>query len=78
VCLAYVAVCRATDTLTLVKDPKRVKGYKATYRLLGVLMLALPSIDAILVSFFKYDGLKNGHVRIRAFNGLRPLLLLSR
>jgi len=54
VCLAYVAVFRATDTLTLVKNPKRVKGYKATYRLLGGLMLALPAAAAILVSVFEY------------------------
>lgn len=54
VCLAYVAVFRATDTLTLVKDQKRVRGYKATYRLLGVLMLGLPAVAAILVSLFEY------------------------
>jgi hypothetical protein len=55
VCLAYVAVFRATDTLTLIKDRKRVIRYTSIYRGLGVAMLALPVAAAILVSAFQYD-----------------------
>lgn len=54
VCLAYVAVFRATDTLTLVNDPKRAAKYKAIYRLLGLAMLVLPVIAAVLVSAFEF------------------------
>ena len=54
VCLAYVALFRATDTLVLVKDPKRVAKYKMMYRLLGVAMLVLPVIAATLVSAFEF------------------------
>jgi hypothetical protein len=67
VCLAYVAVFRATDTLTLVTDAKRVKRYKSIYRSLGIAMLALPAIAAILVSAFEFDRAEGETKRVVFF-----------
>ena len=40
--IAYVPLFRAGDTLRLLRDPVRAARLRATYRLLGALMVALP------------------------------------
>lgn len=41
-CLAYVSVFRASDTLSLVRDTSRAKRLQSLYRTLGVVMIASP------------------------------------
>lgn len=43
-CLAYVSVFRAGDTLSLIRDTRRARALRRTYRLLGVAMLASPLV----------------------------------
>ena len=40
--VAYVCVFRSGDTLRLLRDEARAAAFRATYRLLGVLMVGLP------------------------------------
>lgn len=40
--IAYVCVFRAHDTLSILKDPVRVRMFRAAYRLLGTLMVGMP------------------------------------
>ncbi len=47
-CIAYVSIFRATDTVGLIKDPARKKRYARTYKILGLLMIASPAIAVIL------------------------------
>lgn len=51
-CIAYVCLFRASDTLTLLKDPARIRRYKRTYRFLGIMMVASPLIAMLLTIFF--------------------------
>jgi hypothetical protein len=44
ICLAYVAVFRAADTLSLIRDVRRARALQRVYRLLGVMMLASPLV----------------------------------
>lgn len=56
VCIAYVCIFRASDTLTLIKDDAKRKRYRRGYKLLGVLMLASPVIAFILSSILKLQN----------------------
>jgi hypothetical protein len=47
-CIAYVCVFRASDTLGLMKDSACERRYRRTYRLLGILMVLSPLPAAIL------------------------------
>ena len=47
-CIAYVSVFRAGDTLSLIKDPKNAQKLRATYRALGVAMLVSPIVAVVL------------------------------
>ena len=42
ICLAYVAVFRAADTLSLIRDIRRARALQRMYRGLGIVMLASP------------------------------------
>ena len=48
VAIAYVAVFRAADTLSLIRDTRRAKRLRAFYRGLGVLMVASPLVAVVL------------------------------
>lgn len=47
-CIAYVAIFRASDTLSLIADPQRAQRLKHTYRILGVIMAVSPLIAVVL------------------------------
>ena len=49
ICIAYVCLFRASDTLELLRDKSQIQKYKRTYRTFGVLMILSP-IAAVLVS----------------------------
>lgn len=51
VCIAYVAVFRAVDTVRLLEQkhgPKAAKWFRAAYRVLGAAMVGLPGAAALL------------------------------
>jgi hypothetical protein len=48
-CIAYVCLFRAMDTLSLLDDPQRVARYKRSYRILGASMVISP-VAALLVN----------------------------
>jgi hypothetical protein len=48
-CIAYVCLFRASDTLALLSDPRKIRHYHRTYRTLGVVMVASP-LAAFVVS----------------------------
>lgn len=47
-CIAYVCLFRAKDTLHLVREPKLRALYRGAYRTLGVLLVVLPAAAAAL------------------------------
>ena len=55
VALAYVAVFRSGDTLSLITNPTRVTYYRSIYRTLGAAMIVAPATAAFLVSVWQYD-----------------------
>lgn len=55
VCIAYVCIFRAGDTLTLIQDEARRRRYQRSYRLLGVAMVALPALAFLLLSILKLN-----------------------
>ncbi len=50
-CIGYVCIFRASDTLALIKDEVKRKRYRRSYKILGVLMVALPLLAASLKFF---------------------------
>jgi hypothetical protein len=54
-CIAYVSIFRSNDTLKYVLDANRKARYTHTYRILGVLMIALPLTAFILISALQVD-----------------------
>lgn len=54
VCMGYVCIFRAKDTLKLVKDPNNARRYLWTYRALGISMIASP------ITAFIFDSLSHG------------------
>ncbi len=49
-CIAYVCIFRAPDTLSQMSDEMKKRYYRATYKLLGVGMVASPAIALILTA----------------------------
>lgn len=52
-CIAYVCIFRASDTLGLVKPAERQKRYRLTYKILGWAMVASPVTAFVLSSVFQ-------------------------
>jgi hypothetical protein len=52
IAIAYVAIARASDTLSLVRDTERAESLRRVYRTLGTLMVASPAIAVVLSSVF--------------------------
>ncbi len=59
VCLAYVAVFRAKDTLALTNNQKRIKSYKRIYRALGLAMVFFPLAAALILGVTQADRVKD-------------------
>jgi hypothetical protein len=55
-CIGYVCIFRARDTLELVNDPKVRKRYRAIYQCLGWVMIAAPLTAFVLTSVFDKQG----------------------
>jgi hypothetical protein len=53
-CLGYVALTRARDTLDLLADQRRKRMYRRTYGTLGMLMLVLPLAAVVLLRVWPY------------------------
>jgi hypothetical protein len=49
--IAYVSIARASDTLSLIRDPARAKRYRTIYRSLGWLMVLSP-LGAVAINFY--------------------------
>ncbi|HVS30108.1 MAG TPA: hypothetical protein VMS98_01520 [Thermoanaerobaculia bacterium] len=47
-CIAYVAIFRASDTLSLIGDPQRAASLRTKYRTLGWFMVASPLLAVVL------------------------------
>jgi hypothetical protein len=57
-CIAYVCIFRASDTLSLIsEDPENAKRktYALTYKLLGVLMVAFPLAAFVFLSVLQWN-----------------------
>ncbi|MFK8101252.1 MAG: hypothetical protein AB8G15_01960 [Saprospiraceae bacterium] len=52
-CIAYVCIWCASDTLALLKEEKRRKLYKKLYKSFGVAMIALPVGASLLAMVFR-------------------------
>lgn len=52
-CIAYVCIFRASDTLHLLKDPVREKRYRMLYRQIGIGMILFPLIALLLTMVFR-------------------------
>lgn len=50
VCIAYVCIFRASDTLSLIADPLKVARYKRMYRVIGAGMIAAPAAAVVLTT----------------------------
>jgi hypothetical protein len=50
-CIAYVSIFRASDTLSLIRDTDRAKGYRTAYRWLGIAMIAAVALGLALDRF---------------------------
>ncbi len=50
VCIAYVCLFRASDTIGLIHDPERRRRFTRTYQLLGVGMILSP-VGAVILTF---------------------------
>jgi hypothetical protein len=55
-CIAYVAIFRASDTLSLIDDAKRRQNFQRFYRLLGLGMAASPFVAIALAYLFDPDS----------------------
>jgi len=55
VCIAYVCIFRASDTLTLIHDHATRERYRRSYKLLGVAMVTSPAIAFILTSVLQLN-----------------------
>lgn len=54
-CIAYVAVFRASDTLSLIRDAAEARRFRDVYRALGVGMVVLP-LAAVALSYLLDPG----------------------
>jgi hypothetical protein len=55
-CIAYVAIFRAVDTLSLLKDSRRTKSLRRAYRVLGFGMAISPLLAVPLTFTVSKDG----------------------
>jgi hypothetical protein len=53
-CIAFVAIFCAADTLHLINDPKRQRRYRAIYKTLGWAMVVVPLVAAALLYLLQY------------------------
>ncbi len=51
-CIAYVCIFRASDTLHLLQDRQRERKFQATYRALGILMIISPLAALLMALVF--------------------------
>jgi hypothetical protein len=51
--IAYVCLTRASDTLSLIENPKRAKWLRNVYRGLGALMILSPLVAVVLATFLQ-------------------------
>jgi hypothetical protein len=49
-CIAYVCIWRASDTLSLIRDIEKARKYQATYSVIGIAMIISP-LAAILLAY---------------------------
>lgn len=56
VCIAYVCIFRASDTLSLIRDTSRARALRRLYRILGALMLAAPAGAVLLGRVIQNEG----------------------
>jgi hypothetical protein len=56
VCIAYVSLVRAADTLVLLRDDKTIKKYKAWYYGTGLVMIGSPLAAVIASAVFQRRG----------------------
>jgi amino acid transporter len=54
-CIAFVCWFCASDTLSEMKDEKKIKKYKAIYKSLGVLLVLSPAVAIFLTTVMQYD-----------------------
>lgn len=54
-CIAYVCVYRASDTLSLVKDEKKRERYRVLYKIIGIAMFASPVMAFVLISLLRLN-----------------------
>jgi hypothetical protein len=54
-CIAYVCIFRASDTLSLIKDAKKRERYRALYRMIGIFMIASPLLAFVSISILKLN-----------------------
>lgn len=54
-CIAYVCVFRARDTLSLIKETGKRNAYALTYKLLGAVMVAFPIVAFIFLSILGWN-----------------------
>lgn len=57
ICLTYVCISCAPETLRILKDPVKVKNYRNIYRAMGLTMIVSPIIAFLLITFsthYKY------------------------
>lgn len=52
-CIAYVCIFRASDTLSLIKDADRARRFRRGYRLMGLAMIASPAVAVLLTLFLQ-------------------------
>jgi len=55
-CIAYVCIFRAADTLSLIRDTSRARTLRRLYRSLGALMLAAPLGAVVLGQVIQGEG----------------------
>jgi hypothetical protein len=61
-CLAYVSLFRASDTLSLIRDGARARLLQRAYRTLGMLMIASPVVALIVAWLFRSPTGQTSHV----------------
>jgi glucan phosphoethanolaminetransferase (alkaline phosphatase superfamily) len=54
-CIAYVCIFRASDTLPLIDNLQKRKAYALTYKLLGVFMVAFPVAAFVFLSLLEWN-----------------------
>jgi hypothetical protein len=62
ICIAYVCLFRASDTLDLVKDQIKEKRYRKIYKGLGIGMLLSPAIAVIMSLVLQYRAAERSTV----------------